>query len=281
MTGTSVSITVQALRELGHLKGRVGTIILSSAIIDDVIGIIVLTFVIGFKDTDAKPLDVVIKTLLFIGFSIVVGFLVYLLFKVLDKRFYHQRRIPIFGLVLCFAMAYCAEKFFGIADITGAYVAGIILCNLRDAEYIEGKMDISSYLLFGPVFFASIGLKTTFDGFTLDLLWYSLAFVAVALIAKVIGCGLVARLWKFNNKDSLKVGVGMMTRGEVALIVAQKGLAVGMISSQYFTSVILLIICSSIVSPVLLKLLYRGEDRTDLAPHEPHPDLDETEVMEE
>ncbi len=281
MTATSVSITVQALRELGHLKGRVGTIILSSAIIDDVIGIIVLTFVIGFKDTDAKPLDVVIKTLLFIGFSIVVGFLVYLLFKVLDKRFYHQRRIPIFGLVLCFAMAYCAEKFFGIADITGAYVAGIILCNLRDAEYIEGKMDISSYLLFGPVFFASIGLKTTFDGFTLDLLWYSLAFVVVALIAKVIGCGLVARLWKFNNKDSLKVGVGMMTRGEVALIVAQKGLAVGMISSQYFTSVILLIICSSIVSPVLLKLLYRGEDRTDLAPHEPHPDLDETEVMEE
>ena len=281
MTATSVSITVQALRELGHLKGRVGTIILSSAIIDDVIGIIVLTFVIGFKDADAKPLDVVIKTLLFIGFSIVVGFLVYLLFKVLDKRFYHQRRIPIFGLVLCFAMAYCAEKFFGIADITGAYVAGIILCNLRDAEYIEGKMDISSYLLFGPVFFASIGLKTTFDGFTLDLLWYSLAFVAVALIAKVIGCGLVARLWKFSGKDSLKVGVGMMTRGEVALIVAQKGLAVGMISSQYFTSVILLIICSSIASPVLLKLMYRGEDRTDLAPHEPHPDLDETEAMEE
>ncbi len=245
------------------------------------IGIIVLTFVIGFKDADAKPLDVVIKTLLFIGFSIVVGFLVYLLFKVLDKRFYHQRRIPIFGLVLCFAMAYCAEKFFGIADITGAYVAGIILCNLRDAEYIEGKMDISSYLLFGPVFFASIGLKTTFDGFTLDLLWYSLAFVAVALIAKVIGCGLVARLWKFSGKDSLKVGVGMMTRGEVALIVAQKGLAVGMISSQYFTSVILLIICSSIASPVLLKLMYRGEDRTDLAPHEPHPDLDETEAMDE
>lgn len=281
MTATSVSITVQALRELGHLKGKVGTIILSSAIIDDVIGIIVLTFVIGFKDAGADPFGVVVKTLLFICFSVVVGFLVYLLFKVLDKRYYHQRRIPIFGLVLCFAMAYCAEKFFGIADITGAYVAGIILCNLRDAEYIEGKMDISSYLLFGPVFFASIGLKTTFDGFTLDLLWYSLAFVAVALIAKVIGCGLVARIWKFSRRDSLKVGVGMMTRGEVALIVAQKGLAVGMISSQYFTSVILLIICSSIASPVLLKLLYRGEDRTDLAPHEFHPDLDETEIMDE
>ena len=279
MTATSVSITVQTLRELGHLKGRVGTIILSSAIIDDVIGIIVLTFVIGFKDADTKPLDVVLKTLLFIVFSIGVGFIVYLLFKFLDRRFFHQRRIPIFGLALCFIMAYCAERFFGIADITGAYVAGIILCNLRDAEYIAGKMDISSYMLFGPVFFASIGLKTQFDGFTVQLLWFSLAFVAVALVGKIIGCGLVARAWKFNLRDSAKIGVGMMTRGEVALIVAQKGLAVGMVSSEYFTSVILLIICSSIASPILLKLLYRGERQPDLHPADSSLDIDETDEV--
>lgn len=280
MTATSVSITVQTLRELGHLKGRVGTVIMSAAIIDDVIGIIVLTFVIGFKDADARPLDVVIKTVLFIAFSVVVGFLIYLLFKVLDKRFFHQRRIPIFGLALCFVMAFCAERFFGIADITGAYVAGIILCNLRDAEYIAGKMDISSYMLFGPVFFASIGLKTKFDGFTLELLWFSLAFVAIALVAKVIGCGLVARLWRFDTRDSLKIGVGMMTRGEVALIVAQKGLAVGMVSPEYFTSVILLIICSSVASPIFLKLLFKGEDKPDHKhPFDAHPDLDETEIV--
>lgn len=282
MTATSVSITVQALRELGHLKGKVGTIIVSSAIIDDVIGIIVLTFVVGFKSTDANPLEVIIKTALFLVFSVGVGFIIYFLFKLLDKKYYHQRRIPIFGLALCFIMAYCAEELFGIADITGAYVAGIILCNLRDAEYISGKMDISSYMLFGPVFFASIGLKTTFSGFTLDLLWFSLAFVAVAMITKVIGCGGVSKLFGMNMKDSLKVGVGMMTRGEVALIVAQKGLAVGMVEPEYFTSVILLIICSSIASPVLLKLLYKGESKPNQ--HEnggQHPDLDETEPMEE
>lgn len=278
MTATSVSITVQALRELGHLKGKVGTVIVSSAIIDDIIGIIVLTFVIGFKSADAKPIDVVIKTVLFLVFSVGVGFLIYLLFKFLDKKSFHHRRIPIFGLALCFTMAFCAEKFFGIADITGAYVAGIILCNLRDAEYIAGKMDISGYMLFGPVFFASIGLKTSFDGFSIQLLWFSLAFVAVALISKVIGCGLAAKIWKFNAKDSLKVGVGMMTRGEVALIVSQKGLAVGMVSPEYFTSVILLILCSSILSPVLLKLLYRGEDKPDHAkPSE--ADIDETEEV--
>ena len=282
MTATSVSITVQTLRELGHLKGKVGTIIMSSAIIDDVIGIIVLTFVIGFKSADAKPVDVIIKTLLFIVFSLCIGVLIYFLFKYLDKKFFHQRRIPIFGLALCFVMAYCADHFFGIADITGAYVAGIILCNLRDAEYIAGKMDISSYMLFGPVFFASIGLKTSLDGFSLDLLWFSLAFVAVALLTKIIGCGLMAKVFRFSMKDSLKVGVGMMTRGEVALIVAQKGLAVGLFLPQQFTAVILLIIVSSITSPIILKLLFKGDGRADAIPPqtlEDHPDYDETEEV--
>ncbi len=265
MTATSVSITVQTLRELGHLKGRIGTLILSAAIIDDVIGIIVLTFVIGFRDTSSNPLGVVISTVLFFAFSIVIGFILYKIFKVLDKKYPHQRRIPIMGLCLCFALSYIAEVYFGIADITGAYVAGIILCNLRDSDYIAEKMDINSYMLFGPVFFASIGLKTRFDGFTVSLLVFSLAFVVVAMITKIIGCGLIARLCKNNWRDSLKVGVGMMTRGEVALIVAQKGLAVGLLSSEYFASVILLIICSSVITPIVMKLLYKGEKPTDNA----------------
>lgn len=280
MTATSVSITVQTLRELGHLKGKIGTVIVSSAIIDDVLGIILLTFVIGFKSSDADPKDVIIKTLLFILFSVAVGFGIYFLFKVLDKHSFHHRRIPIFGLALCFAMAYCAEKLFGIADITGAYVAGIILCNLRDAEYIAGKMDISSYMLFGPVFFASIGLKTNFDGFTVQLLWFSLAFAFVAMVSKVVGCGLAAKAWRFNTKDCLKCGVGMMTRGEVALIVSQKGLAVGMVEPKYFTSVILLILLSSVLSPILLKILYKGEDKPDCVSLDGvHSDLDETEEV--
>lgn len=265
MTATSVSITVQTLRELGHLKGKIGTLILSAAIIDDVIGIIVLTFVIGFRDTSSNPLNVVISTVLFFAFSIVIGFILYKIFKVLDKRYPHQRRIPIMGLCLCFALSYIAEVYFGIADITGAYVAGIILCNLRDSDYIAEKMDINSYMLFGPVFFASIGLKTRFDGFTVSLLIFSLAFVVVAMITKIIGCGLVARLCKNNWRDSFKVGVGMMTRGEVALIVAQKGLAVGLLSPEYFASVILLIICSSVITPIVMKLLYKGEKPTDSA----------------
>lgn len=259
LTATSVSITVQSLREMGRLKGVVGTTILSAAIIDDVIGIIVLTFVIGFKSPDASPLRVVLNTVLFFVFAIVLGFLIYKMFKLADSRYPHTRRIPIMGLALCLLMAYVAEAIFGIADITGAYVAGIILCSIRDSAYIEEKVDINSYMLFGPVFFASIGLKTNIENLTVPLLVFAICFVLVGLCAKIIGCGLMARLCGFNGKDSLKIGVGMMTRGEVALIVSQKGLSVGLLSPVYFTAVILLIVVSSISTPILLKFLYAKE----------------------
>ncbi len=261
MTATSVSITVQALKELGRLKGRVGTTILSAAIIDDVIGIVVLTFVIGFKNPDSNPGKVVLNTVLFFVVAIVVGFILYKIFRKLDDRYPHTRRIPIMGLALCFAFAYIAETYFGIADITGAYVAGIILCSIRDSSYIDEKMEVSSYMIFGPVFFASIGLKTNIDSLDGKILLFSLGFVLVALITKIIGCGLMARICRFSAADSLKIGVGMMTRGEVALIVAQKGLSVGVLSPVYFTSVILLIIVSSVLTPIVLKLLY-SKDKT-------------------
>ena len=256
LTATSVSITVESLKEMGKLKGKVGTTILSAAIIDDVIGIIVLTFVIGFKNPDSNPLSVVISTVLFFILAVGVGFISYKVFKYVDKRYPHTRRIPIAGLAYCFLMSYIAERYFGIADITGAYVAGIILCSINDSSYIERKVDINSYMLFGPVFFASIGLKTNIESVTGSILLFSLGFVAVGLISKIIGCGLTAKMCKFNSNDSLKIGVGMMTRGEVALIVSQKGLSAGLLEPVYFTSVILLIIVSSILTPIILKILY-------------------------
>ncbi|MBR5155068.1 MAG: cation:proton antiporter [Clostridia bacterium] len=256
MTATSVSITVQTLRELGYLKSRVGTTIISAAIIDDIIGIMVLTFVIGMKTPDVNALNVVLNTVAFVIFALVGGFIIYKVFKAFDVRYEHTRRVAIVGLAFCFAMSYIAERYFGIADITGAYVAGIILCNLQDSQYIARKMDINSYMMFGPVFFASIGLKTNISSFDVSILLFAIAFVVVALIAKIIGCGFISKICKFNLNDSLKIGVGMMIRGEVALIVAQKGLSVGLLEPVYFTAVILLIIVSSICAPLILKYLY-------------------------
>lgn len=257
MTATSVSITVSVLKDLGKLSTDVGTTIMGAAIIDDVIGMVVLTFVTGMKTPGVSPLMVLGKTGLFFVFSIVVGFIIYKIFKLLDSKFNKDKMLSIFALALCFIMAYLAEKLFGIADITGAYVAGIMLCNLHDAEYIEDKMDVQSYLFFSPIFFASIGIKTVISGMSLQLLLFTAAFVVVALISKVIGCGGTAKLLGFNGKDSLRIGLGMMSRGEVGLIVAQKALALGCLSADYFTAVILMIIISSVVTPVCLELAYR------------------------
>ncbi len=261
MTATSVSITVAALQELGKIKGKVGTTIVSAAIIDDVIGIIVLTFVIGFKSPDSHPGMVILKTIIFFIIAIIGGAVTFKIFLVLDHRYPHTRRIPIVSLAFCFALSYVAEKYFGIADITGAYIAGIVLCNLSDNTYIERKVDVSSYMLFGPLFFASIGLKTNFDSMDSTLFAFCICFVIVALVAKIIGCGLAAKLCRYTFSDSLKIGVGMMTRGEVALIVAQKGLTAGLLTADYFMAVILLILFSSISTPIILKFLYTRDEK--------------------
>ena len=257
MTATSVSITVATLQELGHLKSFLGTTIVSAAVIDDVIGIVVLTCVLGASGgSDTSLVEVLMDTILFFAAAIVIGLIIHKAMLWLDHRNPHTQRITIVSLAFCFAMAYIAEQYFGIADITGAYIAGIVLCSLEDASYIERRVDISSYTLFSPVFFASIGLKTDISGLTPTILLFSVCFVVVALITKIIGCGLAAKVCRFSWPDSLKVGVGMMTRGEVALIVAQKGLGVGVVDSVFFTAVILLIVVSSIITPLVLKGLF-------------------------
>ncbi|MBR2916061.1 MAG: cation:proton antiporter, partial [Clostridia bacterium] len=187
------------------------------------------------------------------------GVICYKIFKKIDNRYTHKQRIPILGLALCMFLAYCSERYFGVADITGAFIAGVILCNIRDAQYIERKLNINSYMLFGPIFFAGIGIKTNIQGISSSMLLFSVFFVLVALIAKIIGCGGISKMMRYSWKDSLKIGIGMMTRGEVALIVAQKGLDVGLLEPAYFAPVIILIITSSILTPILLKLLYKNE----------------------
>lgn len=274
ITATSVSITVETLKELGKLNGAVGTTILSAAIIDDVIGIVILSVVTGFKNPsgEAGIWKVLVGTVLFFVAAIAVGIGLKYLFRLLEKRWPHKRRVPIFGLVLCLVYAYCAESLFGIADITGAYVAGIVLSGTKETDYIDSKIGVSSYMLFSPIFFADIGIETSFDGFSADILWFALLFVAAGIVGKIIGCGVTARLCGFSNKDSARIGIGMIARGEVALVVTQRGLAEGIIGSQYLTATVLLVIVTSFLTPILLKLLFRskgGPESDGSAPGEP------------
>ena len=241
---------------MGKLSTQVGTTIVGAAVIDDVIGIIVLTCVIGGCGGEGNVGLVLLKIVLFFLIAFVIGFVIYKAMEWLDARHPHTQRIPIYSLAFCLAMAYVAQRYFEIADITGAYCAGIALCTLKDTKYVEKRIDISSYMLFGPIFFACIGLKTDLSGLTLSILGFSICFIITALVTKVIGCGLAAKICGYDMTDSLRIGAGMMTRGEVALIVAQKGLSAGVLDSTYFPAVILLIIVSSVITPVVLKLLF-------------------------
>ncbi len=261
LTATSVSITVAALVEMGKLDTDVGTTIVGAAVIDDVIGIIVLTCVVGSAVGNSNVGIVLLKIALFFVITFVVGFIIHKVMVWLDEKHPHSQRIPIYSLAFCFAMAYVADNYFGIADITGAYCAGIVLCNIKDTEYVEKKVDISSYMFFGPIFFACIGLKTDLSGMTLSLLGFGICFIIVAMLTKIVGCGLAAKCCGYDMADSFRIGVGMMTRGEVGLIVAQKGLEAQVLSSVYFPAVILLIIVTSVVTPIALKPLFADKKK--------------------
>ena len=264
LTATSVSITAKVLQSLNKISTKVGTTLIGAAVIDDVIGVIVLTAVIGICTGKGSIGAVCLKTTIFLVLSFVLGRVIYLLADKYFSKHEKTHRESVFSLALCFGLAFCAEYFFGIADITGAYVAGLILCSLKDSNYIESKMNVGDYLFFSPIFFASIGLKTSFDGLNRTFILFSICFVVVALVSKIFGCGLAAKVCRFSSDDSLKIGVGMMTRGEVALIVASKGLSVGLVEPVIFSTVILLILVSSILTPIALEYLFKkhksGED---------------------
>ena len=278
MTATSVGITVEVLRELGKLNTRVGTVVMSAAIIDDVLGIIVLSVVLsvsGAKSVDSPVIAAInpngnaLISILWIAaffvFAVAAGFGISKLFKYIEKKAPHTRRIPILSIAVCLIYAYVAEKVFGVADITGAFIAGLVLStNHKSAQYVDRRVTISSYMIFAPIFFASIGIKISFDAFSLNVLWFALAFVAVAISAKIIGCGGVALLNRFSFKEGVRVGVGMIARGEVALIVMEKGIAGGLIGSGYRAIVVLLVLVSSLTAPVLLKLLYKNDEEKPL-----------------
>lgn len=258
LTATSVSITVETLKEMGKLKGRVGTAILGAAVIDDILGIIALTVVSSFTNPDIQIHTVLIKIVLFFVFIAVVGFFVYKYFSHLNNAFNEKmhRRVAIYGLAFCLLLSFASEQFFGVADITGAYFAGLLLCNLPSVRaYVSRKIEICAYMLFSPVFFASVGLKTDLRGLSLSLLVFAILLLLIAILSKIIGCGLSAKLFHFSNHEALSVGIGMVSRGEVALIVAQKGAAFGLVPDSLFGPVILVVIVTTLITPILLKLV--------------------------
>lgn len=272
LTATSVSITVETLRELGKLKSKVGTAILGAAVIDDILGIVVLTVLSGLTDPAVQPLMVFGRIAAFFVFLALVGLIMHKAFILMDKKWNHHRRLAIYSLVFCFLLSYIAEVGFGIADITGAYFAGLILCNISNTrEYAASKLNVLSYMMFSPLFFASIGIKTQLEGMTGQLIVFAIALTVAAILSKIVGCGLGARIMGFQMYDALSIGLGMVSRGEVALIVAQKGAQAGLIDPHMFPPIVLVVIVTTLVTPILLKVGMRRQTpaNTETSAQEP------------
>jgi Kef-type K+ transport system membrane component KefB len=264
LTATSVSITVETLRELGKLRTRAGSAILGAAIIDDVLGIVALTIVTSFSDPSVKIAWVLLKIVLFFVFALVVGlgfakFYRWWTCKTTENRPQHA----IVAFVFCLLFSYIAEAVFGVADITGAFVAGLMLSNTNSEKrsiYLADKFETISFLYLSPVFFASIGLQVELSGMNAHILLFAVALTVIAVLTKIVGCGLGAKLCHYTNRESLQIGTGMISRGEVALIVATKGASLGLISTELFGPVIVVVVVTTIITPILLKVVFRDKD---------------------
>ena len=285
LTATSVSITVATLKELGKLEGPIGTSLVSAAIIDDVIGIILLSIVISLSGGEEATAPWVIPTgdsawsivllilimVLFFAISIGMGIGVHKLFDWMGRKYPHHRRIPMLSLGFCFLWAFVAE-IFHIADITGAYVAGLILANTSASHYIDHRVETTANVLFTPVFFASVALKMfsslgigSSSGESVNsisglFIGFGLVWVVAGLLGKVLGAGLGAKITGSNSKDSLIVGIGMMARAEVVIVTAQEGVDSGLVEAGIIPFTLVLILVSSFLTPILLRFLSKGKE---------------------
>lgn len=263
LTATSVSITVETLKEMGKLSTRAGNTILGAALIDDILGIIALTIITSMADSTVNITVVLLKIVAFFIFAGIVGFICRKFFLWwTNKHGQNLNRYVVMSFVLCLAMSYIAEEYFGVADITGAFIAGMIVSNMERTHFIHTKFETLSFILLSPVFFASIGLKLDIETMDTRTIIFSVVLIIVAILTKIIGCAIGTKICGYGTKESIQVGTGMVSRGEVALIVATKGLAVGLIADSFLAPIVIMVVATTIISPILLKIVFKP-NKTD------------------
>jgi len=258
---TSVSISVQVLKEMNKLNSPEGTTILGAAVIDDVLVVILLAVMMSVLGTGSDiSIGMLIgkKVIFFVVILLASWFVVPRVMKWLAPLRVTEAVVTA-ALVVCFGFAYFAE-WMQMAGIIGAFAAGIAISQTSYRHAVEEKIQPIAYSIFVPVFFVSIGLNVTFDGIG-DHMWLLIAITIIACVTKLLGGWLGARLTGFNGRSSLVIGSGMVSRGEVALIIAATGLHAGLLLRDYFTPVVIMVIATTLITPPLLKLTFR-EKRT-------------------
>src|SRR5688572_21161794 len=266
LTATSVSISAQTLIELGALRSREGSTILGAAVIDDVMGIVVLSLVTAFARAGATG-GVDATTVVMVGARIVLFF---------AGGLFVSRWIPAFlrwatrlevsqgllaaTLIVAFVYAWAAEFVGAVAAITGSYLAGVLIAQTPFKTKVDEGIHPLTYSMFVPIFFISIGLRA--NGRELgDQAMFTLVLVLVAIAAKAIGCGVFAWLFGFSRPEAIRVGAGMISRGEVGLIVAGYGLANNLIGREVFSASVIMVLVTTMVTPPLLRLTFPAPTR--------------------
>ena len=272
LTATSVSISAQTLLELGALRSREGATILGAAVIDDVMGIVVLSLVVAFARASGGGVDmaeiglVSLRIVAFFGVAVFAGRWFTPVLRWASTLPVSQAVLSA-SLVLAFVYAWAAEYVGAVAAITGAYVAGLLIAQTPFKKQVDAGIHPLTYSMFVPVFFISIGLQA--NGRELgERAIFTLVLVLVAIVSKAIGCGVFARLFGFTTKESVRVGAGMISRGEVGLIVAGYGLAHGLIGRDVFSASVIMVLATTMVTPPLMRLVFPKRAGTDTAMEE-------------
>lgn len=254
LTATSVSITAETLTELGKLHTKAGVNILGAAVIDDILGLVLISVLLSVEG-GSSPAPALIGVALFCVCAVAGIILLPKLFVRFEKRIQPNRTLLTLSLAAALAAAFAAEKL-GIAAITGAYLFGLALSQIQHREYLERNVRVLSSGFLAPIFFASVGLEASLDGFGPREMLITLVMFVIAVIGKVVGCGAGARIFHFSRSESLQIGAGMISRGEVALITANIGLQNKLISQEVFIPTLLVVLLTTIITPVLLKLSF-------------------------
>ena len=263
LTATSVSISAQTLLELGKLRSREGLALLGAAVIDDVLVILLLSVFTAMTEGGASlgaALNILLKMIAYLSVTTLLGFL---LLPRLAEWVHGQpisQGLAALVLVTALLFAWSAEVVGGLASITGAFIAGVGFGRSRLRDEIERDMHTITYAFLVPIFFVSIGLKTNARLLAGPDVAFALALVLVAAISKVVGCGLGARLGGYTNQESLRVGVGMISRGEVGLIVASVGVNAGLIKTELFSVATFIVLVTTLITPLLLRLTFMNKE---------------------
>lgn len=256
LTATSVSISVEVLKELQLLDTKEGATILGAAVIDDILSVLLVSFSITFLTTNeattssSSVLIIIEQLMYFVLIYFLVKNIAPFLLK-LSNKLYGTASLIIISLIICLSMAFLADLV-GLSSVIGAFFAGVAVGQTSAKKEVNHNIEALGYSIFIPVFFVSIGLNVSFAEFTNQIV-FILLLSTVAIVSKLFGGFLGSKIANFNTNSSLMIGAGMISRGEMALIILQLGYNAQLVSNKFYCSIVIVILATTLLSPIILK----------------------------